>query len=126
MITRNDIEKLIAAKFADTGWVEVPSAWYGANITAGSPPLKYRKIGNTVHFYGGLKTTIQRTAKASYNAITLPAELNPAEPTRFIPQVNANGDPCLALVESGVLKWSNTVLLGANGVMFFHLSYLTD
>jgi len=125
MITKNDIEKFIAAKFADTGWVEVPSAWYAANITAGSSPLKYRKIGNTVHFYGGLKTTVQRSAKTAYNAITLPAALNPAQ-TRHIPQVNANYDSCVAAVESGVLKWYNVPILGANGGMFFHLSYLTD
>ena len=125
MIDRNDIEKFIAAKFADTGWVEVPSAWYATNITAGSPTLKYRKIGNTVHFYGSLKTTVQRNAKATYNAITLPTALNPAE-TRQIPQVNGNFDASVAVVESGVLKWCNIPILGANGAMFFHLSYLTD
>jgi len=125
MITRNDIEKFIAAKFADTGWIEVPSAWYATSITAGATPLKYRKIGNTVHFYGSLKTTIQRNAKTTYTAVTLPAELNPSE-TRFIPQVNANFDSCVAIVESGVIKWCNIPILGANGVMFFHLSYLTD
>jgi hypothetical protein len=125
MIDRKDIERLIVEKLNDTGWVEVPSAWYATNITASASPLKYRKIGNTVHFFGGLKTTVQRTVKATYNAITLPAELNPVE-TRYIPQVNASGDPCFALVESGALKWCNLVLLGVNGVMFFHLSYLTD
>lgn len=126
MITKNDIERLIAEKLNDTGWVEVPSAWYNANITVTSTPLKYRKIGNTVHFYGGLKTTVQRNAKAVYEVITLPAALNPIEPTRFIPQTNGNFDLCLALVESGVLKWCNVVQLNANGGMLFHLSYLTD
>ena len=125
MIDRKDIDKLIAERFADTGWVEVPSTWYATNITTSSSPLKYRKIGNTVHFYGPLKTTVQRTAKATYDVISLPASLNPVE-TRFIPQTNGNFDLCLALVESGVIKWSNTIQLNANGSMLFHLSYLTD
>lgn len=121
----NEIVSDQATKHADTGWVEVPSSWYASNIAASSSPLKYRKIGNTVHFYGGLKTTVQRGAKTTYNAITLPAALNPAE-TRHIPQVNATYDSCVAVVESGVLKWYNVPILAINGVMFFHLSYLTD
>ena len=125
MIDRKDIDKLVAERFADTGWVEVPSAWYATSITVGSSPLKYRKIGNTVHFYGGLKTTVQRNAKTVYEVITLPASLNPVD-ARRMPQANGNFDSCVALVESGVLKWCNLVLLGVNGSMFFHLSYLTD
>ena len=124
-LTYKDIDKLVAAKFADTGWVEVPSAWYATDIAAYTSPLKYRKIGNTVHFYGNLKTTVQQNAKTTYNAITLPTALNPVQ-TRQIPQVNGNFDSCVALVESGVIRWFNTVVLGAGGSMRFHLSYLTD
>ena len=124
MITELD-DGLYFAYPTDTGWVQVPSAWYATDITAGSSPLKYRKIGNTVHFYGGLTTTVQRDAKTSYIAITLPAALNPSE-TSPIPQVNFNFDACVATVVSGHIKWWNTAMLGANKLMFFHLSYLTD
>lgn len=128
MITRNDIEKFIAAKFADTGWIEVPASWLASNITQGGTALMYRVIGNKVYFRGGLKTVTSRNIGITYTILTLPSSLYP-DTDKHTPQTNGNYDYCVCNVSrtDGVMKWNNKgAALGANGAMLLHLSYLTD
>lgn len=124
MITKNDIERLVAAKFADTGWVEVPAAWLRSGTAQGTPVLKYRKIGTTVHLYGSLKTTAVMGAGIWNGIIDIPFW---PQVKRIVPQVNGNYDACVCSIDtSGNVEWYNKVQLNTNGSMIFHLSYLSD
>jgi len=128
MISKADIEKFIAAKFADTGWVEVPATWLGTSITqSSSRPLQYRKIGNIVILEGTLNTTIQRAANAGYNMATLGTGLRPVV-NNYFPQVNGDYNPCGCSLETdGKLGWNNkTAILYANGSMLLHTCFFTD
>lgn len=129
MIDRNDIEKLIAEnliKNKDSGWVEVPAEWLRTDTAHGtSSVLKYRKIGNTVHLYGALKTTVNRAAGVAYNIIDMPEGYRPSFVKRFVPQVNGNYDACICIIDTdGPIQWYNKVQLNGGGEMLLHLSYL--
>lgn len=78
MITKNDIEKLIAENLKDSGW---QSATFATNVVATENYDKYRLIGNIL--YVNMVLTINEAINTSKILFTLPEEYRPARTHSF-------------------------------------------
>ena len=123
MITKNDIEKLIAEKLKDSGW---KAATLSTNVVASGDYKTYRLIGNIL--YINMVLTINEAVSSSKTLFTLPEGYRPARTHSFPCSISDSTTTRTVQVTSdGAVKfYANGATTGSGLMIYLDFNFPID